>query len=67
MIVTGDPFIDLIIYLLLTAGVLFALNYALTEAQVGIGGRRIACLVAGIVLIVIAFKLSGIIPLLGGT
>lgn len=57
---TSDPFINLIIYLLLVAAAVWAFRYVLTQMRVPDPPNWIFTLVVGVVLIILAFRLSGI-------
>lgn len=56
----GDPFIRLIIYLLLVAGAVWAFRYVLTQMKAPETPAWIATLIVGVLLLVLAFRLSGI-------
>lgn len=56
----GDPFIKLIVYLLLVALAVWVLRYSLTQMRVPDPPNWIATLIIGILLLLLAFRLSGI-------
>lgn len=60
----NDPFVRLIVYLLLTWGVVWVLGEVLRQSGVEPRPTRISLVVVGVVLVIIAFYLSGILGLL---
>lgn len=57
---TSDPFVNLIIYLLLAACAVWAFRYMLTQMRVGDPPNWIFTLIIGVLLIILAFRMSGI-------
>lgn len=57
---TGDSFVNLIIYLLLVALAVWALRYTLTQMRVPDPPNWIVTLIVGILLLLLAFRMSGI-------
>lgn len=55
-----DPFIRLIIYLVLAGGAIWALNFALAQAKVPSPWHWVISLVIGLLLILLAFRLAGL-------
>lgn len=60
----NDPFVRLILYLLLAWAAVWALGEVAKKSEWTAESRRIAMVIAGVVLVVIAFYLSGILSLL---
>ncbi len=56
----GDPFIKLILYLLLAACAIWAFRYVLTQMRVPDPPNWIFTLVVGVVLVLLAFRMAGI-------
>lgn len=58
--IPNDPFIRLIIYLLLAGGAIAALRWALIQAKVPDPWNWIIVLVIGLFLILLAFSMAGL-------
>lgn len=60
----SNPFVLLILYLLLVLLALWAFSEVLAQMGVGEPAKRIATIVVGILLLIVAFALSGVGALL---
>lgn len=58
--IPNDPFIRLIIYLLLVGGVIWALRWTLGQAGVPAPWHWVIVLVIGLLLILLAFSMAGL-------
>jgi hypothetical protein len=59
-VIPNDPFVKLIIYLILAGGAIWALKWALTEAGVRSPWLWLITLVIGLLLILLAFSMAGL-------
>lgn len=55
-----DPFVMLIIYLILAGGATWALRWALTQARVPDPFNWVITLVIGLLLVLLAFRMAGL-------
>lgn len=58
--IPNDPFVRLIIYLILASGAIWALHFALTQAKCPDPWRWVITLVIGLLLILLAFSMAGL-------
>lgn len=58
--IPNDPFVRLIIYLILAGGATWALNWALTQAKVPSPFHWVITVVIGLLLILLAFSMAGL-------
>lgn len=58
--IPNDPFVRLIIYLLLAGGAILALRWVLGKAGVPAPWDWVATLIIGILLILLAFRMAGL-------
>lgn len=58
--IPNDPFVKLIIYLILAGGATWALRWALSQSRVPDPWAWVIALVIGLLLILLAFRLAGL-------